>query len=94
MRSVVLWTQAARESQSLLRTCHNSPIAWWQVQVPEDEAVLYNRDKVRRPVPEEKAINKAAEMIRVIVHLDSCSWLACMSVCSHSSSSWSQVCTR
>jgi len=39
------------------------------VQVPEDEAVLYNRDKVRRPVPEEKAIKKAAEMIRVIIHL-------------------------
>ena len=27
--------------------------------------MLYNRDKVRRPIPEEKAISKAVEMIRV-----------------------------
>ena len=35
------------------------------MQVPEEEAVLYNRDKVRRPIPEEKAISRAVEMIRV-----------------------------
>ena len=35
------------------------------VQVPEEEAVLYNRDKVRRPIPEEKAITRAVDMIRV-----------------------------
>ena len=33
--------------------------------VPEDEAVLYNRDRVRRPIPEDKALRKAVEMIRV-----------------------------
>ena len=27
--------------------------------------MLYNRDKVRRPIPEEKAISRAVEMIRV-----------------------------
>ena len=42
----------------LLRACVRK-------QVPEEEAVLYNRDKVRRPVPEYKAISKAVEMIRV-----------------------------
>lgn len=35
------------------------------MQVPEEEAVLYNRDKVRRPIPEEKAITRAVDMIRV-----------------------------
>ena len=33
--------------------------------VPEDEAVLYNRDRVRRPIPEDKALRKAVDMIRV-----------------------------
>ncbi len=33
--------------------------------MPEEEAVLYNRDKVRRPIPEEKAINRAVDMIWV-----------------------------
>ncbi|CAK0784038.1 hypothetical protein CVIRNUC_007241 [Coccomyxa viridis] len=36
--------------------------------VLEDEAVLYNRDRVRRPIPEEKAIRKAVDMIRASKH--------------------------
>lgn len=35
------------------------------MQVKEEDAVLYHVDKVRRPIPEDKAINKAVEMIRV-----------------------------
>jgi hypothetical protein len=37
----------------------------WATQVKEDEAVIFHRDKVRRPVPEEKAIQRAVDMIRV-----------------------------
>lgn len=35
------------------------------LQVPEEDAVIYHRDRVRRPVPEEKAIAQALGMIRV-----------------------------
>ncbi len=35
------------------------------MQVKEEDAVVYNVDKVRRPIPEDKAINKAVAMIRV-----------------------------
>ena len=35
------------------------------MQVPEEDAVIYHRDRVRRPVPEEKAIAQALGMIRV-----------------------------
>lgn len=33
--------------------------------MPEEEAVIYHGDRVRRPVPEAKAIDKAVEMVRV-----------------------------
>ena len=39
--------------------------------------MLYNRDKVRRPIPEEKAISKAAEMIRVTISTLSSSSFRC-----------------
>ena len=34
-------------------------------QVPDDECVVYPAERVRRPVPEIKAVAKAVEMIRV-----------------------------
>ena len=40
-------------------------------QVPEHDAVVYHVDRVRRPVPEGKAINRAVEMIKVGGKVDS-----------------------
>ena len=34
-------------------------------QVPEAECVLFDNDKVRRPVPDDKAIKTAVEAIKV-----------------------------
>jgi hypothetical protein len=35
------------------------------MQVKEEDAVLYPVERVRRPIPEDKAIRKAVEMINV-----------------------------
>ena len=38
------------------------------LQVPEAECVLYDNDRVRRPIPEEKAIKIAVEAIKASFH--------------------------
>ena len=40
-------------------------VAYTCEQVQQEEAVIFHRDKVRRPVPEDKAISRAVDMIRV-----------------------------
>ena len=39
-----------------------------RLQVHKDEAALYQVDRVRRPIPDEKAIVKAVQMIRAAKH--------------------------
>lgn len=43
----------------------NSKVVLLLAQVPEAECVVFDNDKVRRPIPDDKAIKIAVEAIKV-----------------------------
>ena len=61
MLGVVL-SAAARGAR--VRTPYDSTLLACGGQVPDEECVVYPAERVRRPVPEIKAVAKAVEMIR------------------------------